>query len=138
MNAASISPPLLRACFADRQHRRQGLHRRLAGDQPQPLAQFDRAAGDAVEHRRGARVVAGPASRIDRGAAPGRRSQPLAQPGDFRPLAAGEDHPQRIEQYQLGVPPHRLRDVGAARLGDEPRQFLDLFSHAPTPDGYGT
>ena len=35
--------------LADRQYRRQHLHRRLARDEAQPFAQFDRAAGDAVK-----------------------------------------------------------------------------------------
>ena len=102
--------------LADRQHRRQHLHRRLPGYEPQPLAQLDRAPGDAVEQRRRARVIAGPAARVDRRAASGRRREPLAQRRDLRPLAAGEDHAERIEQHQPGMRPHRLRNILAARL----------------------
>ena len=52
-----------------------------------------------------------PAARIDRGAAAGSRREPLAQLPHLGPLRAGEDHAERVEQHQLGVPLHRLGDV---------------------------
>ncbi len=64
--------------LADRQHPRQYLHRRLPRHKAQPLAQFDRPSGDAVQQCRGARVGARPAAGIYRRAAAGARRQPLA------------------------------------------------------------
>ena len=64
--------------LADRQDPGQNLHRRLARDQAQAFAQLDRAAGNAVQQRGGARIVGRPAARIDRGSHR-RRSPPAAR-----------------------------------------------------------
>src|ERR1051325_5700617 len=78
-------------CFADREPAGQYLQRRLARDKAQPLAKLYCASGGTVEQCGGARVLGGPATRIDRRAGPGAGGQPLAQLPYFRPVAAGED-----------------------------------------------
>jgi hypothetical protein len=112
---------------ADGQHAGQYLHRRLAGDQAQPLAQFDRPPGDAVEQRRGARVLARPAARINRGPSAGAARQPFPQRRYLGPRRAGKDHPQRVEQHDPGVAAHRLRDAVVPRLGDNAGEGFDLL-----------
>ena len=70
-----------------------------------------------------------PAARIDHGTRAGALRQPLAQRHDLRPFGAGEDHPQRVEQRDLGVAAHRRGDVVKPRLGDEFREGFDLLAH---------
>ena len=119
--------------FADREHAGQYLQRRLTRDEAQPLAQFDCAAGGAVQQCRRARIHQRPAARIDRCPDPAGGGQPLAQLRYLGPLAAGEDDAQRVEQGQLCVMPHRLGDVLPARRRDKCCQFLDLPSHQLPP-----
>ena len=117
--------------LADREHRRQDLHRRLAGDKAQPFAQLDRTAGDPVEQSGGARIVMGPAAGIDRGPAAGVRGEPLAQLAYLGPLRAGQDDAESVEQHEPRMTPHRLGYFLAPRLRDKSRQFFDLLRHAP-------
>ena len=111
---------MLSRLLADRQHAWQHLHRRLTRDEAQAFAQFDRASGDAVQQRGGARIVPRPAARIDGGAAAG--AKPFAQSADFGPLCTRKDHPERIEQHELCVLLHRRRDIAPCRRCDECRQ----------------
>ena len=116
--------------LAHGQHTGQDLHRRLARGQPQPFAQFNRTARDAVKQRRGARVVRGGAACIDGRTGTGGRSHTLTQRRHFRAHRAGEDHANRVEQHQLGVLAHRRGDLLPLRLGYELREFFDWLAHA--------
>jgi hypothetical protein len=117
--------------LGDGQHPREDLHRRLAGDEAQTFAQFDGPSGDAVEQSRAAGVGGRPAPRIERGARTGRSGQALPQSAHLGPLAAGEDHPQRVEQYHFGMALDRCRDVFPPRRRDETCQSVDLLPHPP-------
>ena len=115
--------------LADGQEARQNLHRGLAGDEPQTFAELDRAAGDAVQQRGGARILRRPAARVNGGAGARRRRETLAQLLHLGPLRAGEDHAERIEENELRLMLHRLGDILPLRLRDELRELFDLLSH---------
>jgi len=115
--------------LADGQDPGQDLHRGLAGDQPQALAQLDRPAGYAVQQCRGSRIKGRPAARIYRGPNAGGARQPLPQLPHLGPFGAGQDDPQRVQQHQFRVPPHRFGNVLPLGLCDKLRQFFDLPAH---------
>jgi hypothetical protein len=75
--------------LADRQNTGQNLHRGLAGNQAEAFAQLDRSAGNAVQQRRGSRIMGRPAGRIYRGPRARGSRQTLAQLPHLRPFAAG-------------------------------------------------
>ena len=59
--------------------------------------------------------------------------EPLAQLPHLRPLRAGEDHAQRVEQHELGVVLHGSGDILPLRRRDECRQLFDLPRHLSVP-----
>ena len=115
--------------LADGQHSGQHLHRRLARNKTQPFAQLDRPPGDTVQQRGGARIMRRPAPRKHRGpgsASAGESLPEFAYLGTFR---ARQDDPQGVEQHQLCVPLHGLRNIFPPRLRDKLRQGFDLQTH---------
>ena len=115
--------------LADSQYSGQHLHGRLARDEAQPFTQLDRAPGNAVQQRGGARLMIGPTAGEHRGASAGSGGQQVAQLPHLGSFGAGQDDSQRIEQHQFYVPLHRLGDVIPSRLCDKLRQFFDLLTH---------
>ena len=113
------------------------LHCGLARDEPQALAQLDRAPGDPVEQRRRARIGSGAARRIHRGARAAGGRQALPKRLDFRSSGARENDPDRVEQDELCMLSHALRDFLPVGIRDEAREFFQLSAHdAVTRVGY--
>jgi hypothetical protein len=101
------------------------------------LTELDRAAGHPIQQGGGPWVGGGEVAR--------QHGRPLASGGDqaiaqllhLRLLRTSQDDSERIEQHQLGVAPHRLRDIVPACLANEPHQPFDLFTHNHFSFGLG-
>ena len=115
--------------LADGQYSRQHLHRRLAGNKTQPLAQLDGPPGNAVQQRRSPRIMRRPAPRKHRGPGSGSPGESVPQLAHLGTLRARQDDPQGIEQHQLCMALHGLRNILPLRLRDKLRQGFDLQTH---------
>ena len=117
--------------LADGQYSRQHLHRRLTGNKAQPLAQLDRPPGDSVQQRGGARIMRRPAPRKYRGPGSGSAGESVPQLAHLGTFRARQDDPQGIEQHQLCMALHGLRNILPLCLRDKLRQGFDLQTHYP-------
>src|SRR5262249_35782102 len=115
------------------QHTRKYLHRRLPGHEPEALAQLNRAAGDAVQQSRGARIVDRRAGRIDGSSRAVVRGQSISQRHHLWPGRAAKDHAERVEQDALGVLAHGDGDILQLGFSGEARKRFNLLAHGPAP-----
>ena len=97
------------------------------------FTQLDGAPGEPVQKRRRARICRGRPRRVDRGALAAGRGQSGPHARDLGLDGAGENHPERVEQHELGMLANGRGDGLPRRAGDEMRERLDGFAHRARP-----